>query len=93
MVAVRRVSVRLDEATVERARQRAGPRGLSAYLAAALEEKLERDEQQEFRDERNRLAFIAWLDELNEADPPTPEEEESARQWVAQYLAEVEASR
>ena len=38
-----KVSVTLEAEAIERARQAAGPRGLSSYLDAALQEKLERD--------------------------------------------------
>lgn len=53
----------LEAEAIERARHAAGPRGLSSYLDAALQEKLERDER--------RDALLALLDEL-EASDPTP---------------------
>ena len=64
-MATQKVSVTLETAAIERARRTAGPRGLSSYLDTALEEKLERDER--------RQAFLAYLDELEAADP-TPEQ-------------------
>lgn len=51
----------LETTAIERAREAAGPRGLSAYVDAALEDKLERDER--------RRSFLAFLDELEAADP------------------------
>ena len=54
----------LETTSVERARQVSGPRGLSSYLDAALAEKLDRDER--------RRALLAYLDDLERADP-TPE--------------------
>lgn len=62
-MATQKVSVTLEAEAIERARQAAGPRGLSSYLDAALQEKLERDER--------RDALVALLEEL-EADDPTP---------------------
>lgn len=64
-MATQKVSVTLEADSIERARRTAGPRGLSSYLDAALEEKLERDER--------RSAFLAYLDELEAADP-TPDD-------------------
>ena len=55
----------LEADAIERARQTAGPRGLSAYLDDALAEKLERD--------RRRTELLAFLDELEAADPSPPE--------------------
>ena len=63
-MATQKVSVTLETTAIERARKVAGPRGLSSYLDAALEEKLERDAR--------RQAFLTYLDELEAADP-TPE--------------------
>lgn len=63
-MATQKVSVTLEASAIVRARLAAGPRGLSAYLDAALAEKLDRDER--------RRAFLAYLDELEAADP-TPE--------------------
>ncbi len=63
-MATQKVSVTLDSSAIDRARAVAGPGGLSPYLDAALEDKLERDER--------RRAFLDYLDEL-EAANPTPE--------------------
>jgi hypothetical protein len=60
-----KVSVTLEATAIEQARKAAGPRGLSSYLDAALQEKLERDER--------RRAFLEHLDELEAADPTAPE--------------------
>jgi hypothetical protein len=60
-MATQKVSVTLEGEAIERARRLAGPRGLSSYLDAALQEKLERDAR--------RLALLAYLDELEAADP------------------------
>ena len=62
--ATQKISVTLDSSAIERARRVAGPRGLSSYVDAALEDKLERDER--------RRKFLAYLDEL-EANDPTPD--------------------
>lgn len=63
-MATQKISVTLDSSAIERARRAAGPRGLSSYVDAALEDKLERDER--------RRAFLEYLDEL-EAKDPTPD--------------------
>jgi hypothetical protein len=60
-MATQKVSVTLEAEAIERARHAAGPRGLSSYVDAALQEKLERDER--------RTALLALLDELEAADP------------------------
>ena len=60
-MATQKVSVTLEAEAIERARQAAGPRGLSSYVDAALQEKLERDER--------RLSLLAMIDELEAADP------------------------
>ena len=62
-MATQKVSLTLEAEAIERARHAAGPRGLSSYVDAALQEKLERDER--------RTALLALLDEL-EATDPTP---------------------
>jgi hypothetical protein len=64
-MATQKISVTLESSAIERARRIAGPRGLSSYVDAALEEKLERDER--------RRVFLAYLVEL-EADDPTPDQ-------------------
>ena len=63
-MATQKISVTLESSAIERARRAAGPRGLSSYVDAALEDRLERDER--------RRAFLEYLDEL-EADDPTPD--------------------
>ena len=76
-----KVSVTLEKTAVQRARRTAGPRGLSSYIDAALEEKLERDER--------RTAFLAYLDELEAADP-TPVE--TKRRGAAASRSDPEGS-
>lgn len=51
----------MEAEAIERARRAAGPRGLSSYVDAALQEKLQRDER--------RNALLSLLDELEAADP------------------------
>jgi hypothetical protein len=71
-MATQKVSVTLASSAIERARAAAGPRGLSSYLDAALEDRLERDER--------RRAFLEYLDELEAADPtPEPTRRRAAR--------------
>jgi hypothetical protein len=61
VMSTQKVSVTLEAEAIERARSAAGPRGLSSYLDAALQEKLERDER--------RTALLALLNEIETADP------------------------
>jgi hypothetical protein len=82
MVATQKVSVTLEAASIERARRAAGPRGLSSYLDAALQEKLARDER--------RIAVLEFIEELNEVDPPTPEERARGAARAARILARFE---
>jgi hypothetical protein len=70
-MATQKVSVTLEEGAIERARVVAGPRGLSSYLDAALEEKLERDER--------RQVFLDYLDELEATDPTSEHVKDEAR--------------
>jgi hypothetical protein len=81
-MATRKVSVTLDEDAIERAQQIAGPRGLSSYIDAALQEKLDRDD--------SRRALLEYFDELDAIDPPTEEERRQAAQRAARIRAEVE---
>lgn len=76
-----KVSVTLEADAIERARRTAGPRGLSSYLDTALAEKLERDEK--------RHALVAYLDELEHADPTPAATKQRARQRAAQIRGEV----
>jgi hypothetical protein len=70
-MATQKVSLTLETTAIERARVAAGPRGLSAYVDAALEDRLERDER--------RRSFLAYLDELEAADPTSEETKQRAR--------------
>jgi hypothetical protein len=70
-----KVSVTLRAAAIEQARRVAGPRGLSSYLSAALQEKLERDER--------RRALLEYLQELEASDPASPEEKRRAARRAA----------
>jgi len=60
-----RISVTLDASAIEGARRAAGSRGLSAYLDGALQDRLDRDER--------RHVLLAYLDELEVANPTSPE--------------------
>ena len=77
-----KVSVTLEAKSIERARKAAGPRGLSSYLDAALEEKLWRDEQ--------RYAFLEYLDELEASDPASELTKRRASRRATQIRATVE---
>ena len=77
-----KVSVTLEAEAIERARQAAGPRGLSSYLDAALQEKLERDDRRE--------SLLALLRELEDADPMTAEARDRATKRAGQLRATVE---
>ncbi|WP_007509845.1 MULTISPECIES: hypothetical protein [Pseudofrankia] len=67
---VTKVSLTLDSDLVQEARERVGPRELSAYINAALRQRLQHD----------RLAeFLAASDE--EAGPVPEEDIEEARRW------------
>jgi hypothetical protein len=79
-MATQKISVTLETSAIERAREAAGPRGLSAYLDAALEDKLERDER--------RRSFLAFLDELEAADP-TPEQTKRRAQRRASKIRDA----
>ena len=70
-----KVSVTLEAGALKRARRVAGPRGLSSYLDAALEEKLERDER--------RRSFLAYIDELEAIDPTSEAVKRRASQRAA----------
>jgi hypothetical protein len=80
-VTTQKVSVTLEADAIERARRRAGPRGLSSYLDTALAEKLERDEK--------RDALLTYLDELDAADPAPEETKRRARARADQIRAQV----
>lgn len=66
-----KVSLTLEEALVEQARQAVGPRGLSAYVNEALRRQLQRDR------------LIAFLDETDRRYGTVPPEvmEEVRRSW------------
>ena len=74
-MATRKISVTLDAAAIERARQVAGPRGLSAYVDAALEDRLDRDQR--------RLALMDYLDALESGDPTSEQVRRRARRRVS----------
>jgi hypothetical protein len=75
--------VTLEATAIERARRVAGPRGLSAYVDAALEDKLERDER--------RRSFLAFLDELEAADPASEQTKQRARRHASKIRDAVSA--
>lgn len=93
VMARQRVSVTLDDDVIAQARRWAGAGGLSSYVEAALREKVRRDEEEKVGAEARRQALLAWFDELEAADPSTPEEREEADRWVAEILAKMEANR
>lgn len=80
-MATQKVSVTLDEEAIARARRMVGPRGLSAYVDSALQEKLVRDEQ--------RQTLLEWFDELDAADPPSDIEVKRAERRAAQLMAKI----
>jgi hypothetical protein len=73
-MATQKISVTLESTAIARARAAAGPRGLSAYVDAALEDKLDRDER--------RRSFLTYLDELDAADPASEGTKRHARRRV-----------
>jgi hypothetical protein len=78
-MATKPISATLQELTLARIDERVGPRGVSAYLEAAAQEKLDRDDSHD--------AFLAYLEELEAADPSTPEQIEAGRKIAADILA------
>lgn len=82
-MATQKVSVTLEAEAIERARHAAGPRGLSSYVDAALQEKLERDER--------RNALLALIDELEAADPTPADVRARATKRAARLRAAVGA--
>ncbi len=70
----------LDSSSIDRARAVAGPRGLSSYLDAALEDKLERDER--------RRTFLDYLDGLEAANPTS----ETAKRRASRRANRLRAS-
>jgi hypothetical protein len=75
--------VTLEATAIARARRAAGPRGLSAYVDAALEDKLERDER--------CRSFLAFLDELEAADPASEQTKQRARRRASKIRDAVSA--
>lgn len=73
----------LEATAIARAREAAGPRGLSAYVDAALEDKLERDER--------RRSFLAFLDELEAADPTSEESKQRAQRRASKIRNAISA--
>ncbi|MHB1710666.1 MAG: CopG family transcriptional regulator [Acidimicrobiales bacterium] len=80
-MATKKVSVTLESTAIERARTAVGSRGLSSYLDAALQEKLERDER--------RQAFLEHLEELEDVDPTCSEDKCRASRRAARLRAAV----
>jgi hypothetical protein len=83
IMATQKISVTLETSAIERAREAAGPRGLSAYVDAALEDKLERDER--------RRSFLAFLDELEAADPTSEQTKRRAQRRASKIRDAVSA--
>jgi hypothetical protein len=82
-MATQKISVTLETSAIERAREAAGPRGLSAYVDAALEDKLERDER--------RRSFLVFLDELEAADPTSEQTKRQAQRRASKIRDAVSA--
>jgi hypothetical protein len=82
-MATQKISVTLETSAIERAREAAGPRGLSAYVDAALEDKLERDER--------RRSFLVFLDELEAADPTSAQTKRRAQRRASKIRDAVSA--
>jgi hypothetical protein len=82
-MATQKISVTLETSAVARAREAAGPRGLSAYVDAALEDKLERDER--------RRSFLVFLDELEAADPTSEQTQRRAQRRASKIRDAVSA--
>jgi hypothetical protein len=80
-VATQKISVTLKTTAIERAREAAGPRGLSAYVDAALQDKLERDER--------RRSFLSYLDELEAGDPTSEQTKKRARRRASKIQEAV----
>ena len=78
-----KISVTLEATSIARAREAAGPRGLSAYVDAALEDKLERDER--------RRSFLAFLDEIEAADPTSEQIKRRAQRRASKIRDAVSA--
>jgi hypothetical protein len=74
-LATQKISVTLESTAIERAREAAGPRGLSAYVDAALEDKLDRDER--------RRSLLAYLDELDAEDPASEQTKRRAHRLAS----------
>jgi hypothetical protein len=91
LMARRRVSITLDDDVIARARRWAeGRGGLSSYVQEALLERIRRDEEEKLSAEERGRELLAWFEELEAADPSTPEEREEAKRWVARVLGEAE---
>lgn len=73
----------LQAEAIERARLVAGPRGLSSYVDAAIQEKLERDER--------RNALLALIDDLEAADPTPADVRARATKRAARLRTAVDA--
>jgi hypothetical protein len=82
-VPTQKISVTLEATSIARAREAAGPRGLSAYVDAALEDKLERDER--------RRSFLAFLDGLEAADPTSEQTKRRAQRRASKIRDAVSA--
>lgn len=80
-MATQKVSVTLEREALEVARQHVGPRGLSSYLDAALQEKLDRDAR--------RRAFLGYLDELEAVDPTSEADRRRAVRRAAEIRRQV----
>jgi hypothetical protein len=82
-MATQKISVTLKTSAIERAREAAGPRGLSAYVDAALEDRLDRDER--------RRSFLVFLDELEAANPTSEQTKRRAQRRASKIRDAVSA--
>ncbi len=73
-MATRKISLTLDEATLDAVRSLVGPRGVSAFVDEAVRTRLE--------DAQRQAAILAMFDELDALDPPTEEERAAAERWA-----------
>lgn len=80
-MATQKVSVTLEAGAIARARQMAGRRGLSAYLDAALSEKLAREQQ--------RRSILDYLDALEASDPTSQSTKRRAARRASQIRERV----
>ena len=82
-MAMTKISATLSPDVVEEVRKRAGPRGMSAWLDAAVREKLAQ--------EKHQAAVLAMLAEFDKEDPPTEVEVQEAEDWAEGVIARLDS--